>query len=93
MRCLGVHVETNAKVVGMGRASDSARFELRDAEGQCYIGARVILASGGVSLARLGADRSGMDLAVGLGHRLTDLKPGLVPLISPEKLPSSHARA
>ena len=85
MRCLGVRVETNAKVVGMGRASGASRFELRDAEGQCYTGARVILASGGVSLARLGADRSGMDLAVGLGHRLTDLKPGLVPLISPEK--------
>ena len=85
MRCLGVCVGTNAKVVGMSRASDSSHFELRDAEGQCYSGARVILASGGVSLARLGADRSGMDLAVGLGHRLTDLKPGLVPLISPEK--------
>ena len=85
MRCLGVRVETNAKVVGMDRASGTSRFELRDAEGQCYSGARVILASGGVSLARLGADRSGMDLAVGLGHRLTDLKPGLVPLISPEK--------
>ncbi|MXW80765.1 MAG: NAD(P)/FAD-dependent oxidoreductase [Gemmatimonadetes bacterium] len=85
MRCLGVRVETNAKVVGMSRASNSSHFELRDAEGQCYTGARVILASGGVSLARLGADRSGMDLAVGLGHRLTDLKPGLVPLISPEK--------
>ncbi len=85
MRCLGVRVETNAKVVGMGRASGSARFELCDAEGQRYTSGRVIMASGGVSLARLGADRSGMDLAVGLGHRLTDLKPGLVPLISPEK--------
>ncbi len=87
MRCLGVRVETNAKVMGMGmgRAAGSARFELRDAEGLCYTGARVIMASGGVSLARLGADRSGLDLAVGLGHRLTDLNPGLVPLISPEK--------
>ena len=26
MRCLGVHVETNAKVVGMDRASGSTRF-------------------------------------------------------------------
>jgi predicted Rossmann fold flavoprotein len=85
MSCLGVRVETNAKVMGMGRAPDSSRFKVRDAEGQCYTAARVILASGGVSLARLGADRSGMDLAVNMGHRLTDLKPGLVPLISPEK--------
>ena len=85
MRCLGIRVKTNAKVVDMGRASGSSRFALRDAEGQCYTSGRVIMASGGVSLARLGADRSGMDLAVGMGHRLTDLKPGLVPLISPEK--------
>ena len=85
LRCLGVRVETNAKVVDMGRAPNSSRFALRGAEGQCYTAARVILASGGVSLARLGADRSGMDLAVGMGHRLTELKPGLVPLISPEK--------
>ena len=85
MSCLGVRVETNAKVVGMGRASGSSRFAVRDAEGQHYTGGRVIMASGGVSLARLGADRSGMDLAVGMGHRLTGLKPGLVPLISPEK--------
>ena len=85
LRCLGVCVETNAKVVGMDRAPNSSRFELRGAEGQRYTAARVILASGGVSLARLGADRSGMDLAVGMGHRLTELKPGLVPLISPEK--------
>ncbi|MDE2733997.1 MAG: NAD(P)/FAD-dependent oxidoreductase [Gemmatimonadota bacterium] len=85
MRCLGIRVETNAKVVDMSRASGASRFELRDAEGQRYTGGRVIMASGGVSLARLGADRSGMDLAVAMGHRLTDLKPGLVPLISPEK--------
>ena len=85
MRCLGVRVETNAKVVGMDRASGSTRFELRDAEGRCYTSGRIIMASGGVSLARLGADRSGMDLAVAMGHQLTDLKPGLVPLISPEK--------
>ncbi len=85
MRCLGIRVETNAKVVGMARASGLSRFALRVAEGPCYTGTRVILASGGVSLARLGADRSGMDLAVAMGHQLTDLKPGLVPLISPEK--------
>ena len=85
MRCLDVRIETEAKVVRMRWASGSPRFELRDAEERCYTAARVILASGGVSLARLGADRSGMGLAVAMGHRLTELKPGLVPLISPEK--------
>ena len=45
----------------------------------------MVLASGGISLPRLGADGTGMDLAVAWGHRLTKLKPGLVSLISPEK--------
>lgn len=85
MRCLGVRVKTNAKVVGVRRLAGASRFALRDAAGQSYTAARVILASGGVSLARLGADRSGLDLAAATGHRLTALKPGLVPLVSPEK--------
>lgn len=85
MRCLGVRVKTKAKVVSMVRAPDASRFAVRVAAGPRYTAARVILASGGVSLARLGADRSGLDLAVNMGHRLTDLKPGLVPLLSPEQ--------
>lgn len=85
MRCLDVRVETDAKVVRLSCAAGSPRFALGDAEGRHYTAARVILASGGVSLARLGADRSGLGLAVAMGHRLTALKPGLVPLISPEK--------
>ncbi len=80
--CLGVQIEINSKVVGL---EHHAKFEVKTADERSWVSDRVVLASGGISLARLGADRSGMDLAVGLGHQLTDLKPGLVALISPEK--------
>ena len=82
LRCLGVRIEINSKVVGL---EHHAKFEVKTAGEKSWVSDRVILASGGISLARLGADRSGMDLAVGLGHELTDLKPGLVAMISPEK--------
>jgi len=82
MKCLGVQVEMNAKVVNGDCRSG---FVLRVADGRSFKCDRLVLASGGVSLTRLGADRSGMDLAVDWGHQVTELKPGLVPLISPEK--------
>jgi hypothetical protein len=42
----------------------------------------VVLASGGCSVPKLGADRSGLELAARLGHTITRLHPGLVPLES-----------
>ena len=82
MRCSGVQIETGAKVID---GHCDAGFKLRVADGRTFGSERLVLASGGVSLARLGADRSGMDLAIGWGHEITALRPGLVPLISPEK--------
>ena len=82
MRHAGVHIELDAKVVRGDRDPD---FILHAADGRRFAGGRVVLASGGISLPRLGADGTGMDLAVAWGHRLTKLKPGLVSLISPEK--------
>ena len=41
---------------------------------------RLILATGGVSYAFTGSTGDGIKLAQALGHRVTDLRPGLVPL-------------
>ncbi len=43
---------------------------------------KVILATGGASYAFSGSDGSGLKLAAKLGHRLVDLRPGLVPLLA-----------
>jgi predicted Rossmann fold flavoprotein len=60
-------------------------FYIKTTAGTKYATERVVMASGGISAPKMGADRLGMDLAVGLGHELTELLPGLVALESKEK--------
>ena len=47
----------------------------------------VVLATGGVSYASTGSTGDGLEIAEQLGHRLVELKPGLVPLMTKEKYP------
>ena len=82
MLYLGVQIEKNSKVI---KAERDELFALQVADGRSFKSERIIMASGGISLAKLGADRSGMDLARTLGHQVTDLMPGLVPLISRDR--------
>ncbi len=58
-------------------------FELDSSAGTWH-GRRVVFATGGPSAPQLGADRSGIDLLGQLEHRVTELLPGLVPLVSPD---------
>ena len=73
---------TEAKVVSL---TGPAPFVATAADGRGWQAERVVVASGGSSVAKLGADRSGLDLAVALGHRATPLLPGLVPLESDDE--------
>ena len=57
-------------------------FDAASTSGEEWSAKRAILASGGMSLNKLGADRSGIDLAVDAGHTCTNLYPGLVALES-----------
>ena len=84
MTRLGVEVCLGAKASGL-EALTGGGFRVHSVVGHDLRADRVILASGGISVAKLGADASGMDLACGLGHTRTRLWPGLVPLISPDK--------
>jgi predicted Rossmann fold flavoprotein len=79
-QCLGVEIHTGAKVRRLQRGED--RFRVIGQDGREWMAERVILASGGRSLPKLGADTSGLDLALSLGHSSTSLHPGLVPLLS-----------
>lgn len=49
----------------------------------------VILATGGVSYVSTGSTGDGFKIAEKLGHRITELKPGLIPLVTKEKYPKS----
>ncbi len=82
LQSLGVEVVRSAKASAATKGEEG--FQVRSAAGRCWEGENLVLASGGVSLAKLGADRSGIGLAEGFGHTATALYPGLVPLCSPD---------
>lgn len=81
---LGVGVFKGAKISAAQRGTSG--FTLTSRDGGCWQGRKLVLASGGISLAKLGADGSGLDLARSFGHQVTPLRPGLVPLVSPDDL-------
>ena len=78
---LGVRVWTDAKIRHLD-CVEGVGFEARDEHGREWRARRAVLASGGVSVGKLGADSSGMRLAEELGHTKSDLYPGLVALAS-----------
>ena len=82
LRVLGVRVACQAKAVDLQPAE---RFRVTTQDGTRWEADRVVLASGGCSVPKLGADRSGLELAARLGHTITRLHPGLVPLESPDE--------
>ena len=82
MEQLGVKVYLHTEICALDTGE---HFKLETAEGQIYQARRVIIASGGVSAGKMGADGKGMEIAANLGHEITDLKPGLVALESKEK--------
>ena len=80
---LGVNLVTEAKIKELRLG---AHFELEANDGRTWKADRVILATGGISIPKLGADDSGMQLAAVFGHQRTALYPGLVPLCGGDKL-------
>ena len=76
---LGGRIETGARV---GRIDGRGPFAVHVADGRVWRCTRLIMASGGVSVPKLGADDSGMRLVEELGHTRTALHPGLVALHS-----------
>ena len=81
MEQLGVKVYLHTEICALDTGE---HFKLETAEGQVYQARRVVIASGGVSAGKMGADGKGMEIAANLGHEITDLKPGLVALESKE---------
>ena len=55
------------------------------AGGREYLSNSVLIACGGCSYPKTGSDGDGHTLAESAGHTVTELKPSLVPLVSPDK--------
>lgn len=80
---LGVSVFRGAKV--RTASCTAGGFAVGGEAGERWLGEKLILASGGISVPKLGADGSGLGLARSFGHQITALRPGLVPLLSPDQ--------
>jgi len=74
----GVEIRTDYKVIKVERG-----FVINDD----LHARKVVLATGGRSVAKTGSDGSGYSLAKALGHTVTPLFPGLVPLVLPDGHP------
>ena len=83
----GAAIRAGAAVREIGRTD--AGFAIRLAEGPDVTAARVILATGGLSVLGGGADGGGLAWAEALGHTLVPTYPALVPLTG--DAPAHHA--
>jgi predicted Rossmann fold flavoprotein len=77
---LGGQIATQARIEQLDGGDGG--YEVRSGDGRLWRGDRVIMASGGISVPKLGADDSGLQLVEKLGHSRTSLYPGLVALNS-----------
>ncbi len=76
--CAAANVETftGCRVLSVEKPE---RFRIQTSRGE-FTARSLVIASGGLSFAKLGASPFGYDIAKQFGHRITPLRPGLVPL-------------
>jgi predicted Rossmann fold flavoprotein len=78
-----VEILFNTRLSGVSKTGDG--FLLLSDNGQSIKAAHVIIATGGASYRATGSTGDGFDMAEKLGHKIIELKPGLVPLTTKEK--------
>ncbi|MEO8446135.1 MAG: NAD(P)/FAD-dependent oxidoreductase [bacterium] len=75
-RAAGVKIRTNCKVINIEKKDD---FVL-ETTGGCYSCSSLIIATGGISIPKMGATDFGYKIADQFGLKMTNISPGLVPL-------------
>ncbi len=73
---VGVEIITNCRILSVQRPE---RFQVKSSRGN-WDSRSLVIATGGLSLAKLGATAFGYRLAQQFGLKVTELRPGLVPL-------------
>jgi predicted Rossmann fold flavoprotein len=79
----GVKLNKSCRVTDI--ASDGDRITGVIANNSLFPASKVILATGSFSSPKFGATRDGYEISRRLGHRITELKPALVDLLTEEK--------
>ena len=85
-RARGVRMQFNSSVTAIQPSAGG--FTLQTSNGDLQA-ARVILATGGLSVPATGSDGTGLQVAAGLGHRMIPTYPALTPLLGSSA--SGHA--
>jgi predicted Rossmann fold flavoprotein len=78
VRTAGVELRLGARTVALERAED--RWLIRLESGERIDAARVVLATGGLSVSSTGSDGAGLRIAAELGHKQIPTYPALTPL-------------
>lgn len=84
-KCLsdsGVEIRYNARITGATFVDD--HFHLTADNGPEITARKIIIATGGASYKITGSSGDGFKMALGFGHKITPLTPGLVPLKTKE---------
>jgi len=76
---LGIRIVCNAYVQNIKK--EQGRFSVELADGTCFHGDRVIIATGGKAMPSSGSDGNGYTLAERLGHTIIPLFPALVQMM------------
>jgi predicted Rossmann fold flavoprotein len=76
-RQAGVRIDVNSLVTSVQRAGDG--FTIQASGGPIYI-VSLVIASGGLSIPKMGATNFGYELAKRFGHSIVPTRPALVPL-------------
>ena len=76
-KAAGAELRLNTKVLSIEASGDGYLIDLGEAQIQCR---SVVIATGGLSIPKIGATRFGYDIARQFGLKVTSVKPALVPL-------------
>jgi predicted Rossmann fold flavoprotein len=84
MRELGVRIHLHTRVKAL-REKDGGITGILTEDGRVVEGGSVIIATGGMSYSSTGSTGDGYRFAEAVGHTVTELRPGLVPLVTAEE--------
>jgi predicted Rossmann fold flavoprotein len=77
----GVRIQLATRILSVAQtSSESARFRVETSAGPITANS-VVVATGGLSIPKMGATSFGYDLARQFGHSIVETRPGLVPLV------------
>lgn len=79
---LGITLITGSRIDRI--ESDGTHVTGVSSENQIYHAPKVIIATGGLGYPQLGAEGDGFEMARGIGHKVTDLYPAMMPLRTEE---------